>query len=578
MLKLSLPVKDPKLIEIVDCSICNETVQYEGVLCDTCQCWVHPACNGLTPLDIKELNDTQTTWQCNKCNPPPQSIYTDKNEKLKLYFETFDDCKMCQKPVKTNQSICCALCRHWIHGKCLRIFRKGEFKQFNDKLKHTDWYCPKCMDENLPFHNLSDEELAFHCFESNNVHIDTSSEQMKVIFKQLNQSNMFDKHIFDNDDANSRQYDNDITNMDPDAHFSYKDCCKYVFNLSEVKIDSKSFSVLTFNTRSIRNKLNTLTAHLNSLTQQPDIIALTETWLTDNDNTLDYQIDNYNIPIISNRSSKNNKQFGGGLMTYIHKNINNYTLNKKLSFTTSTDQCQVIDFKIENRKHTLINCYRPPQADPIPFIEKLDETIRHVKKNNCVITGDFNLNLLNISVHEPTEKYYNMLLSNSFKPIITKPTRITDKSQTIIDHIWTNDLRTDISPKGYIYITDISDHMPCLATFGTSYKRKGYTYRQFRLINDKNKTEFRKSIEKAAPAMLFHCNNPFTSTEQKYNDFFNHFSYIYDQHFPIRRKKIHWKTAEKPWITDAIMKKIEKGTDFFQKRHQMKKQNLNTNN
>ena len=231
MLKLSLPVKDPKLIEIVDCSICNETVQYEGVLCDTCQCWVHPACNGLTPLDIKELNDTQTTWQCNKCNPPPQSSYTNKNEKLKLYFETFDDCKMCQKPVKTNQSICCALCRHWIHGKCLRIFRKGEFKQFNDKLKHTDWYCPKCMDENLPFHNLSDEELAFHCFESNNVHIDTSSEQMKVIFKQLNQSNMFDKHIFDNDDANSRQYDNDITNMDPDAHFSYKDCCKYVFNL-----------------------------------------------------------------------------------------------------------------------------------------------------------------------------------------------------------------------------------------------------------------------------------------------------------------------------------------------------------
>ena len=253
-------------------------------------------------------------------------------------------------------------------------------------------------------------------------------------------------------------------------------------------------------------------------------------------------------------------------MTYFHKSVNNYTLNKKLSFTTSTDQCQVIDFTIENRKHTLINCYRPPHADPIPFIDKLDETIRHVKKNNCVVTGDFNLNLLNISVHEPTEKYYNMMLSNSFKPIITKPTRITDKTQTIIDHIWTNDLRTDISPKGYIYITDISDHMPCIATFGTAYKQKGYIYQQFRQINDKNKAEFRKAIEKASPIMLFHCNNPYTSTEQKYKDFFDQLTYIYDQHFPIKRKKIHWKTAQKPWITDSIMNKIEKRNKLFSKK------------
>ena len=236
-------------------------------------------------------------------------------------------------------------------------------------------------------------------------------------------------------------------------------------------------------------------------------------------------------------------------------------MNKKLSFTSATDQLQVIDFNIEHRKHTLVNCYRPPHADPVPFIDRLDETIRHVKKNNCIITGDFNLNLLNLSIHEPTDKYYNMMLSNSFKPIITKPTRITEKSQTIIDHIWTNDLRTDISSKGYIYITDMSDHMPCPATFsGNSYKQKGYIYRQFRQINDKNRAEFRKAITNAAPVLLFHCNNPFTSLEQKYKDFFNHLTYIYDKHFPVQRKKIHWKTAQKPWITDDIMKKIEKRT------------------
>ena len=55
-----------------------------------------------------------------------------------------------------------------------------------------------------------------------------------------------------------------------------------------------------------------------------------------------------------------------------------------------------------------------------------------------------------------------MLTTASFKPLITKPTRITETNMTLIDHIWTNDLKTTTMNKGHIIITDITDHLPCL--------------------------------------------------------------------------------------------------------------------
>ena len=49
-----------------------------------------------------------------------------------------------------------------------------------------------------------------------------------------------------------------------------------------------------------------------------------------------------------------------------------------------------------------------------------------------------------------------MLLSLGLMPIITKPTRITDHTATLIDHIYTNTLEKLI--KSRLCLADISDH------------------------------------------------------------------------------------------------------------------------
>ena len=52
--------------------------------------------------------------------------------------------------------------------------------------------------------------------------------------------------------------------------------------------------------------------------------------------------------------------------------------------------------------------------------------------------GDYNLNLLNHhGLH--IESFINIMHSNNLFNVITKPTRVARGSETLLDHIWTND-------------------------------------------------------------------------------------------------------------------------------------------
>ena len=43
-------------------------------------------------------------------------------------------------------------------------------------------------------------------------------------------------------------------------------------------------------------------------------------------------------------------------------------------------------------------------------------------------------------------------------PLIVKPTRLTEKSATLIDHIWTNNFDVHSQHKQGVLLTSMSDH------------------------------------------------------------------------------------------------------------------------
>ena len=74
--------------------------------------------------------------------------------------------------------------------------------------------------------------------------------------------------------------------------------------------------------------------------------------------------------------------------------------------------------------------------------------------------GDFNINLLNYDTHQETRNYVDTMFSNACIPLISRPTRITPTTATLIDNIYSNDLMGNNNQINGILYADISDHLP----------------------------------------------------------------------------------------------------------------------
>ena len=79
-------------------------------------------------------------------------------------------------------------------------------------------------------------------------------------------------------------------------------------------------------------------------------------------------------------------------------------------------------------------------------------------KNVYYILGDFNINIHPDSRTTHANDYINLLLNHGAFPLITKPTRVTENSAIIIDHIINNNTINVLNP-GVIY-SDLIDYYP----------------------------------------------------------------------------------------------------------------------
>ena len=57
--------------------------------------------------------------------------------------------------------------------------------------------------------------------------------------------------------------------------------------------------------------------------------------------------------------------------------------------------------------------------------------------------GDYNIDLLKHCTHNPTSEFLDLMFSNSFIPLINKPTCVTPKTATIIDNIFTKEYKNE---------------------------------------------------------------------------------------------------------------------------------------
>ena len=135
-----------------------------------------------------------------------------------------------------------------------------------------------------------------------------------------------------------------------------------------------------------------------------------------------------------------------------------------MNINSDAIECLCIEILNKHSKNLILNLsYRPPQGDTTLFEKHLQGLLWRldVCKREVLITGDFNINLLDFENNKKVQSFVNLMFRCGMIPVVIKPTRVTTHTATAIGRMFTNSIiNTEI--KSAIIKADISDHFPIL--------------------------------------------------------------------------------------------------------------------
>ena len=189
-------------------------------------------------------------------------------------------------------------------------------------------------------------------------------------------------------------------------------------------------SLIHINARSLKKNFDDFQLLLSSVKFDFDIIAVSETWFHPNLDLNIYSMQGYSL-IQQCRDNKN----GGGVAIYVKHNIQ-YKIRNDLTCITPDYEIVSIETNEPLKKPIVITCiYRPPSSDIPCFIEKMNSVLELLdsERKEIYIMGDFNIDLLNCASHDKTKDFLEKMFSFYMLPLISKPTRVSTKTATLID-------------------------------------------------------------------------------------------------------------------------------------------------
>ena len=317
---------------------------------------------------------------------------------------------------------------------------------------------------------------------------------------------------------------------------------------------SDKFNVLHINARSIVNKMDDLNQLLVDTGVVWQIISISETWLP---KSLE---NHYKMPGYRSFFCERSVGVGGGSGLYIAENLCPENLQCP-SFTSA----EVICTSIKLNNHNLVICqiYRSPNSNKYKFIDELEQCLIWLNKLNktIVMTGDFNFDLLSIETSAPAQLFFSTLLSHGLFPTISRTTRSSSSSSTLIDNIFCNDL-SKVAHSGII-LNDISDHFPIFASLSINVNSND------NILNKSNKTltfdykridEFNQFLSEKLQTIENETCPEFIANKiiATYNEGMAQFSYM--------KTNSRRNNPRHPWMSPAILQSTVHKNDLFQEK------------
>lgn len=224
----------------------------------------------------------------------------------------------------------------------------------------------------------------------------------------------------------------------------------------------KYVTIVHENIRSMRANFDSFLVEMSTWNSYPDIIALSEIWVKTNEAGF------YNIPGYEQLMHANDSHRAGGVCIFYKTDyISIVQIEKPIFLSADILRIRIIVFS--QTTFDIIVVYRLHKSAINQFVHELQNylcSLRHNNENkNLILLGDCNIDLLTRS--NDVDNYRMTMASLGLESLINEPTRVTNISQSCIDHVFVrleNTSRTVCSAE--VRQTQVTDHYMTVVRLG----------------------------------------------------------------------------------------------------------------
>ena len=206
------------------------------------------------------------------------------------------------------------------------------------------------------------------------------------------------------------------------------DTCDYV--KGQFSITANDLCIVQLNIQGICTKQSGLKQLINNCIEgrTPDIVIICETWLTPFSPSIKIPGNEF---CHKDRTSKR----GGGVALLILNRLR-FKIHENVQCPTTTFEEITAEISLKSGQKLIVSSfYRPPNTPENDFVDQYSNFICKLKKldqQGIIIGLDHNLDLFKSLKHGPTDQFLSTNLSLNLVPTITRPSRITKSTATLI--------------------------------------------------------------------------------------------------------------------------------------------------
>ena len=338
------------------------------------------------------------------------------------------------------------------------------------------------------------------------------------------------------------------------------DNCDYldVSDVNSLRHTDKDLLILQLNIRGLLSKQDLLKQLLSEFKVLPDIVLICETWLKkDTAGKLD-------MPNYKCYHKHRIDRLGGGVSVLVKQKLRSRE-RSDLVVATNLFEYNVVELKTNTNNILIVSGYRPPNSNTRKFMQEYKTVLEKLKelKHHAMIVGmDHNFDLLKSASNSTTSMFLNLNVDRDLTPCITKLTRVTSKTATLIDNILiSTKLQYNYTP--FVITDDLSDHYPSLVILNNVEKCKRDKVKITKRRIDSASIEL---IKTEVDSVDWTCID-----NMNVNEAFKYFHTILlnsmDEHCPKREYSISYdKIIRDPWITKGLSNSIRKQKKLYLKQ------------